>query len=124
MAYKTKDLIKLALKVIDKYRLFFIEDIASMMGISKQTFYDHKLDEVDDIKEAMLKTKIQTKVGLRKKWYESNNATTQLALYKLIGSEDEIKRLQMNYLDHTSNGEKITNFKVEVVNKPSEESGE
>ena len=93
MAYKTHELEQKALEVIQKNMLVFISDVCSFMNLSKQTFYDHKLDQLDSIKEALEKNKSTLKAGLRKKWYESDNATVQIALYKLIGSDEESDRI-------------------------------
>ena len=75
MAYDTKELEKKAIEAIAKHRLFFISDVAPMIGISRQTFYDHGLDKLDDIKEALTKNRIEVKSSLRSKWYQSDNPT-------------------------------------------------
>jgi hypothetical protein len=62
---------------------------------------------------------------MRKKWYDSDNATLQMGLMKLIATPEEHKRLATNFNDHTTNGESIkqTIMQVEIV-KPSEEDEE
>ena len=89
MAYKTAELEAKALEVITKNKLVFIHEVASFMGIAKGTFYEHKLDELNSIKGALDLNKETIKAGLRKKWYDSDNATVQIALYKLIGTPEE-----------------------------------
>lgn len=93
MAYKTQELEQKALEVIQKNMLVFIHEVATFMNIERQTFYNHGLDKLDTIKEALEKNKSTLKAGLRKKWYESDNATVQIALYKLIGSDEESDRI-------------------------------
>jgi hypothetical protein len=39
------------------------------------------------------KNKIEVKNGLRNKWYNGSNPLTQMALYKLIGTEEEYHRI-------------------------------
>jgi len=51
--------------------------------------------------------KIEKKQGLRKKWYENVNATTQLALYRLLSIPQEHKLLNQSYVYHTTDGEKV-----------------
>ena len=89
MALKTEDLIKKALKVITEKKLIFVEEISPMIGISKHTFYNHKLHEVDSIKEAIEENKINIKTKLRSNWFTSDNPTAQSMLYKLAGTKEE-----------------------------------
>lgn len=110
MAYKTQELKEQALKAIEKHKLFFVEDVIAFLPCSKPTFYDHFPSESNDYKEiaeALTKNKVEVKTSLRSKWYKSNSAPLQLALYKLIANPDEHKALQMQYNDHTTGGEKI-----------------
>lgn len=93
MAYKTAELEKLALSAIKQHKLVFIEEVVSYLPISKPTFYEHGLNKSDALKSAILANKVNMKAGLRSKWYEGDNATTQIALYKLIGTEEEADRL-------------------------------
>jgi hypothetical protein len=97
MAYKTAELEKQALDAIEKYKLFFIEDIVSYLPCDKKTFYAHKLHESPPIKEALLSVKTSIKVSMRSKWYMSENPTLQLALMKLISSEEELRKLSMSH---------------------------
>jgi hypothetical protein len=96
MAYDRIKIYQQALDLIEKKKLFFIEDVVTLLPISKQTFYDYfkvDSDELDNIKEALDKNKIEVKNGLRNKWYNGNNPLTQMALYKLIGTEEEYHRI-------------------------------
>lgn len=93
MAYKKADLEKQSLDAIRKHKLVFIEEVVAYLPCDKTTFYAHKLNESNSIKEALEGMKIDLKAGLRKKWYANENATTQVALYKIIGSDDEADRL-------------------------------
>ena len=96
MAYDRIKIYNQALDLIEKKKLFFIEDVITLLPISKQTFYEFfKVDsnELDTIKEALDKNKIDVKNGLRNKWYNGNNPLTQMALYKLIGTEEEYHRI-------------------------------
>jgi hypothetical protein len=85
-----------ALDLIEKKKLFFIEDVISYLPISKPTFYDFfevESNELNTIKDLLDKNKIEVKNGLRNKWYNGNNPLTQMALYKLIGTEEEYHRI-------------------------------
>ena len=110
MPYDTKILKKKAIEAIEKNKLIFVEDICAYIGISKPTFYTHfpvELDDFNELSEMLEKNKIALKVGMRKKWFDSDNATMQMALYKLCSTDIEHKKLQMNYTDITTDGESI-----------------
>ena len=102
MAYKTAELEKQALTAIKKHKLIFIEEVASFLPCDKTTFYNHKLHEFDTLKSALLANKVNMKAGLRKKWYAGDNATTQIALYKLIGTNEEADRLNGKQKNETT----------------------
>jgi hypothetical protein len=111
MAYDTKELFNKGMEAIEKHKLFFIEDIIAFLPCRKSTFYEHFPNETDYYKrmfEALEKNRIEIKSSMRSKWYKSTAPALQLALYKLIASPDEHQALQMNYVDHTTKGDKIT----------------
>ena len=110
MAYDTTILKAKAIEAIEKNKLIFVEDICAYIGINKTTYYLHfPVDSNDnnELSELLEKNKIALKVGMRKKWYDSENATMQMALYKLCSTDIEHKKLQQNYTDVTSKDEKI-----------------
>jgi hypothetical protein len=96
MAYNRSKLYEEAKDLIEKKKLFFIEDVVTLLPIAKKTFYEWfpiDSDECNTIKELLDKNKIDIKNGLRNKWYNGNNPLTQMALYKLIGTEEEYHRI-------------------------------
>jgi hypothetical protein len=109
--YDRNKIYEQAKEVTVKNKLFFIEDIVAFLPISKKTFYEYfpiESDESNELKELLQINKTELKVGLRKKWYGSDNATLQMALMKLICSDEERKMLSMNHTDLTTNGKEIT----------------
>lgn len=101
MAYDTEELKEKALKIIhdEKQQPVFIDELACLMGIPRQTFYAHKLDKIDTIKEGLEQNKISKKSKMRRKWEESDNATLQIANYKLLGTKEELERLSKQSID-------------------------
>lgn len=96
MAYNRIKIFEQALDLIEKKKLFFIEDVVSLLPCDKTTFYrffEVESNEYNTIKEGLDKNKIEVKNGLRNKWYNGNNPLTQMALYKLIGTEEEYHRI-------------------------------
>ena len=108
--YTTAELFEKAKEIIPKYELIFIEDVCAYLGLAKSTFYIHipvESNESNELRYLLEKNKIDIKVGLRKKWFESDNATLQMALYKLTSTDTEHKKLQQNYTDITTKDESI-----------------
>ena len=110
MAYKTEILKSKAIDLIKKNKLIFIEDVCALLGISHDTYYNHfpvNSDDSEELRNLIEENKISLKVGMRKKWFESENATLQMALYKLCSTDTEHKKLQQNYTDLSTHGEKL-----------------
>jgi hypothetical protein len=104
MAYNTQILFEKAKKEIVSKRLIFIEEVATFIGISKPTLYEHfpiDSNELNELKKLIEDNKITLKTSMRKKWYDSDNATLQMGLMKLIATPEEHKRLATNFNDHT-----------------------
>jgi len=98
--YKTSDLKKQALEAIQKHRLFFIQDVVAYLPCARSTFYEHFPDESDyrkELNEAPNKNCIEVKASMRSKWYKSESAALQLALYKLICTPEERRALSMQH---------------------------
>jgi len=66
------------------------------LPISKQTFYNLGLDEVDSVKSAIEDEKIKIKSKLRRNWRNSDNPTLQIAEFKLASTDAELERLAMS----------------------------
>lgn len=118
MAYKKEELYKRAIEIAKDEDTYFIEDVVALLGISKNTFYDHfpiDSDEMHNIKKQLNENQVTKKVKLRKKWAKSDNATLQMGLMKLISNSEERKRLNQSYIDHTSDGEKLETKKVIIL---------
>ena len=93
MTYNKDDIFIKAIEVIKSDNdIVFIEDLIIELGISKPTFYDYypiNSNEINEIKELILKNRANTKKFLRKKWKDSENATLNVCLYKLLSTEEE-----------------------------------
>jgi hypothetical protein len=124
MKYNKEKLFQQAKEAVLKNNLIFIEEIVSFLPCSKQTFYDYfplGSDELDELKAIIEDNTINIKSGLRNKWYESDNPTLQIALYRLTSREDEHKKLNQTYTDITSKNEKIDNkFEIEILTNKDE----
>jgi hypothetical protein len=120
MAVNIKYLEEKALKLLEKNRdIYFFTDLAMELGYNRQYLYEvgFSPDKNDTLKEALDNNKKYIKRGLRNKWYKNDNATTQVALYKLLADDDELARLNNN-IDLSLNGH---NFNIVVADKHTQE---
>lgn len=110
------------IEVIKENKIYSILDIfAFYKGCSRPTFYNNGLDKLDSIKNAIDDNKVITKQTLKSKWAESDNPTLQIALFKVICTDEERKSLSQQAVDHTTGGEKLNTFKIEVTNPKTAE---
>lgn len=96
MAFNKRKIHKQALELAKTKKCFFIEQLVSFLPCSKTTFYEFYplgSNELDAIKEILEKNKVEVKSAMYKKWFDSDNPTLQVALMKLIASDDEAHRL-------------------------------
>lgn len=112
MAYDTKELKKRCIEAASdrSKNLHFLEDIYVEVGIDVSTFYSHfpkNSKDYNDIRACLTANKIRTKKAMRKKWYDADNATLQVALYKMIGTDRDRQKLTQTHQDVTSKGEKV-----------------
>jgi len=107
---------KEALDKIKKHKLVFLADLYAYATFGKTAFNAKKLHEDADIIEAIEKCRIATKVGLRQKWYDTFNPTTQIALYRLICTKEERDNLSITRHEVTGeNGAPLMPTKLEEI---------
>lgn len=120
MAYDTKILFEKAKEQIVSKRLIFVEEVVAFIGIAKPTFYEHfpiDSNEMNELKGLIETNKISLKTSMRKKWYDSDNATLQMGLMKLIATPEELKRLSVTYNENTNqNTEAPKEITFRIVN--------
>lgn len=123
MAYNKQKIYKEATELSKKMGFFFVQDLIDYLCVSKATFYlffPESSDELDVLKRNLYNNRIKQKISLRKKLSEGSGSEL-IALYKLLGSDEERKRLSTTYNDLTTQGEKLnTTTTVEFVNARKE----
>ncbi len=118
MAYNKEELEKNALSAIKKNKLKFITHVVAYLPCTEKTLFNQELQELQSIKEAIEANRINAKVRSLNRWEESENATLQIAFYKLIADDEEADRLNgtRQKVDLTSNGKEVlTGIKVEII---------
>jgi len=121
VTYKTEDLEKQAIAVIQTHGLVFIDEVCVYLPCSTSTFYAHKLEKSEDIKAALTKNRVSKKLSLRTNWEESTNATLQMGLYKLLATPEELAALSMQNVDIKSNGKTINPTIIQFVDDSEDE---
>ena len=101
MAYDYKELEDLAVKAINKHDLIFIQEIIAYLPCASSTFYLYELEKSESIKEALTTVKIKKKVQKRKRWHDSDNASLQIASYKLMATPEELNLLTQQKFEHS-----------------------
>lgn len=122
MAYSKKKLTTLAINAIREFMLVFQEDIFAYVPYDRATYFARELHKSDTIKKELYTNRVNMKNGLRAKWYKSNNSSVQIALYKLIADEDELKRLtNINIQGELKDGVGMTPKDIEDISKTNDE---
>lgn len=95
MKYDTKELELKAIELLkdEKLNIFFVNQLCANLGINKQTYYNHSLDQIDSINELLENNKVRTWTSQLNKWYKSDNATLQIALFKTIATDEMAARV-------------------------------
>lgn len=120
MAYNKAKIYEQAQKAIKDNNLFFVEDIVAWLPITKATLYDYfpvDSDELNTLKGLLEENKTKTKSSIRAKLFKSQKAAELLALYRLICTKEEHQLLNQQYIDHTSNGEKLQAPQIVFTNE-------
>lgn len=65
----------------------------------RATAYNHKLEKLDTIKAAFEQNRSSATNYLLQRWINSDNATLQIAAFKIVADSDDHKRLNQTYVD-------------------------
>jgi hypothetical protein len=91
------DIVKRANEIALEPDVYFMEDIIASLCISKPSFYKYipvDSNDFNDIKEKIEFNRTTTKKKMRKRWKEEDAPPVlQIALYKLIGDDNESDRI-------------------------------
>lgn len=119
MAHDKKKMYESALKKAKDSGVYFIEEVADLVGISRTTFYEYfplESDKMNAIKEVLIQNKSKDKAKIRDKLMASDKAAELLPLYKLIATSEERKKLSSSFIDLTSDGKTLNSSTSVQVN--------
>jgi hypothetical protein len=95
--YNREDLIEKAVKAIKDNNLTTIDEAVTYLPCSRATFYNLELEKIDLIKDAIDNEKMNMKQKMKRKWLDSDASALQIALMRLICTDEERQKLAMNY---------------------------
>lgn len=101
------------LAAIKEHKIAFFDHCFGFVSFCAATAYNHDLDKLETIKNAIKQNRVKSKSYMLTKWIESDNATLQVAAYRLLSDSEEHQKLNQSYVDHTTKGEKITPAPIE-----------
>jgi hypothetical protein len=85
------------------------------LSFSRPTAYNHSLYKLDTIKEAFEQNRAKATNYLLQKWIQSENATLQIAAFKIIANEDDHKRLNQSYVDQTNTNVDLSGMTTDEI---------
>jgi len=106
MAYDKEEIYKQAIELSKTDGYFFAQDIIDSLCIAPSTYYlffPDKSNESDTIKANLYQNRIKEKILLRKR-LSKGSGSELIALYKLIGNDDERKSLSTNWNENNHKG--------------------
>lgn len=109
MAFSKSKIYKQAIKLIEEKECLDIRELVAFLPCQTTCFYAFfpaTSKESETFKEMINTNKVKACGGLKRRWIKSENATLQIAAYKLMGDEDEVHRLSGTRNETTLKGDK------------------
>jgi len=104
------------LKAIEKYKWMRWAHIDwTALSMSRATAYNHKLDKLDTIKDAFEQNRSKATNYLLQKWIQSDNATLQIAAFKIVADGDDHKRLNQTYVEQKNTEVDLTGLSTDEI---------
>jgi len=104
MGYDKNKIFEKAKKIAAKPDILLMSDVVTMLPCSMTTFYDMfpaTSEESAAIKELLDNNKLAIKQRIRSKLIDSDKAAELIALYKIVGTQEERDYLSMAKVEHS-----------------------
>lgn len=85
------------------------------LSFVRSTAYVHHLDKSDAIKAAFEHNRSKSTNYLLQKWINSDNATLQIAAFKIIAEGDDHKRLNQQYVEQQQTTVDLSNLSTDEI---------
>ena len=109
---KQKAYEKELLKIIKERKNMFFSHAFAYASFSPATAYNHGLEKLDTIKEALAKNRASGVTYMLNKWISSDNATLQIAAMRIIADEECRLSLNQQYIEQTIKEQPLFNIDV------------
>ena len=90
--------------------------------ITRATFYNWGFDKLDSIKEGIEGNQESAKQIMIHKWISSDNATLQIAAFRLLADKEEHQKLNQSYIDHSNKDGTLRQVEVTIVKDGSDKA--
>ena len=109
---KQKAYEKELLKIIKERKIMFFSHAFAYTSFSAATAYNHNLEKLDTIKDALAKNRASGVTYMLNKWIGSDNATLQIAAMRIIADEEIRRSLNQQYIEQTIKEQPLFNIDV------------
>jgi hypothetical protein len=96
MAYDRDEILRQAIANAESEECVTLEEVIQTLPIASSTFYLWELEKSEDLKNVINSVKVRLKKKMRRNWRNSENATLQIAEFKLMASDDELERITIS----------------------------
>lgn len=104
------------LKAIEKYKWMRWAHIDwTSLSFVRSTAYVHNLDKSDTIKGAFEQNRSKATNYLLQKWIQSDNATLQIAAFKIVAEGDDHKRLNQTYVEQKNTEIDLSGYSTDDI---------
>lgn len=110
---KQKAYEKELLKIIEERKIMFFSHAFAYTSFSLATAYNHNLEKLDTIKDALAKNRASGVTYMLNKWIGSDNATLQIAAMKIIADEELRRSLNQQYIEQTIKEHPLFNIDID-----------
>jgi hypothetical protein len=109
---KQKAYEKELLEIIKERKIMFFSHAFAYTSFSAATAYNHNLEKLDTIKDALAKNRASGATYMLNKWIGSDNATLQIAAMRIISDEELRRSLNQQYIEQTIKEQPLFNIDV------------
>lgn len=121
MAYDQDQIIEQALEVIEKEDCVTVDEVCLYLPLRRETLYSWDPNKLNTIKAAIEQKRIQIKKKMRRNWRNSDNATLQIAEFKLMATDEELEAITISKVNQAIKVDSIPTIQYQILTDESKE---